>query len=194
MSQGDILPIVHPEMDDGNNRAMVSQWEKGDREPQRESQIRYAELAGISLDTLLRDDVKLPAHIESFEDHFGNDLSETGKSAIKSETNGHFEDDFQTGAAEISPSSESPNENSPANFSAGSSLGIKSSLDVNDLIEEIVARDRSFQKLILSDRTEQKFDVFYLQLLEEIPYQNRRSFSKEILIEVILDNILEDIS
>lgn len=46
------------------NRARVSQWESGVREPPREALIRYSRLAGITLEVLMGDEQKLPAHIK----------------------------------------------------------------------------------------------------------------------------------
>ncbi|HXG83630.1 MAG TPA: hypothetical protein VNI84_06345 [Pyrinomonadaceae bacterium] len=58
-----MLLLVIPDENE-YNRARVSQWESGTREPPREAQIRYSRLAGITLEVLLDDEQDLPAHIK----------------------------------------------------------------------------------------------------------------------------------
>lgn len=62
-TQAQILSFIRPGVDSNRMRAFVSQWESGKREPVRQWLIRYAEIANIDLDTLLRDDRKLPRKI-----------------------------------------------------------------------------------------------------------------------------------
>ena len=62
LSQTEILSYVFPDADP-DMRALVSQWEKSNREPRRQILIRYAALADISLEDLLVDERELPSHI-----------------------------------------------------------------------------------------------------------------------------------
>lgn len=64
MTQSDLLPLVYPPGEfHPEHRAMMSQWERGIREPSRDTLIRYAEFAAVTLDMLLRDDCELPSCI-----------------------------------------------------------------------------------------------------------------------------------
>lgn len=52
---------------DASNRARVSQWEHGKREPSREALVRYSRVGGVTLEALLDDELELPAHIREVE-------------------------------------------------------------------------------------------------------------------------------
>lgn len=73
LTQGEILKIVYPETDE-NYRAYVSQWENATREPRREILVRYARLADIELERLLRDDLDLPPPITDGTDRYDGDI------------------------------------------------------------------------------------------------------------------------
>ena len=63
LTQAQLLSFIRPDIDSDRLRAFVSQWESGRREPARRWLIRYADIASINLDTLIRDDRKLPGRI-----------------------------------------------------------------------------------------------------------------------------------
>jgi transcriptional regulator with XRE-family HTH domain len=64
LSQTQILHRVFPRANSNSEqRAMVSQWEHGEREPSRETLINYAGFAGITLEELMIDSKLLPPHI-----------------------------------------------------------------------------------------------------------------------------------
>lgn len=73
MSQTDIFALVYPKADE-THRAMVSQWENALREPDRKVLIRYARIAGISLEELLVDEIALPLHITGGYDKRRGDI------------------------------------------------------------------------------------------------------------------------
>lgn len=73
MSQSEILREVFPDAA-ANLRSTVSQWERTCREPSRQTLIRYARLARISLEELLIDDRSLPAHIIEASEGFESDI------------------------------------------------------------------------------------------------------------------------
>lgn len=60
LTQGALLPLVNPTEKNGANRARVSQYEKGLREPSVIEMLNYAELAGVALEILLDDRLDLP--------------------------------------------------------------------------------------------------------------------------------------
>ena len=60
LTQGALLPLVNPPEKNGANRARVSQYEKGLREPSVIEMLNYAELAGVALEILLDDRLDLP--------------------------------------------------------------------------------------------------------------------------------------
>lgn len=74
LSQTEMFAVAFPEAE-VNNRAMVSQWEKGIREPFRQVLIRYARFAGVTLDELFDDSIPLPAHFHC-DAQIKEDLSE----------------------------------------------------------------------------------------------------------------------
>jgi transcriptional regulator with XRE-family HTH domain len=45
------------------DRSYVSGWESGDREPTLEVLLRYSEIAGVWLNSILDDNVDLPSHL-----------------------------------------------------------------------------------------------------------------------------------
>lgn len=55
-----MLLIINPEETTGNNRARVSQYERGDRVPSLVEVYNYALYTGISVDILMDDDLDLP--------------------------------------------------------------------------------------------------------------------------------------
>jgi transcriptional regulator with XRE-family HTH domain len=62
ITQTEMLQMVLPDGID-EQRARVSQWEKGTRQPPIKAQIIYAQIGGIPLEDLLNDERKLPAHL-----------------------------------------------------------------------------------------------------------------------------------
>lgn len=79
LSQTEILSYVFPDADP-DMRALVSQWEKSNREPRRQILIRYAALADISLEDLLVDERELPSHItENGDPHKSNYRKKKGR-------------------------------------------------------------------------------------------------------------------
>lgn len=63
LTQAQLLELVRPDIDSKRSRSFVAQWESGRREPVRPWLIRYADIAQVELDALIRDDRQLPARI-----------------------------------------------------------------------------------------------------------------------------------
>lgn len=92
LTQGKMLLIINPKETDENNRARVSQYERGLRVPSLIEVYNYARFAGITVETLLNDDLDLPAALQCSldeEETKGSDFTE----GEKVETN----DEVETG-------------------------------------------------------------------------------------------------
>lgn len=71
LTQAEMLQLVAPDYNP-EHRALISQYEAGRNEPPLPILNRYAELAQISLETLTRDDLKLPAELNQWMFANGN--------------------------------------------------------------------------------------------------------------------------
>ena len=68
LSEKGIFSLISAEVENDEDRQkIVSEWESGESEPRRRTLISYADLAGVTLEVLLRDELALPAHITEFE-------------------------------------------------------------------------------------------------------------------------------
>jgi transcriptional regulator with XRE-family HTH domain len=67
LSQGGMLKRLGLEED--YDRATISGYERGEREPPLPILLRYAEVANICLDVLVDDDTELPARIPATKKH-----------------------------------------------------------------------------------------------------------------------------
>jgi transcriptional regulator with XRE-family HTH domain len=64
LSQDGIVEMIRNRGATGQlDRSYVSGWESGDREPTLEALLRYSEIAGVWLNSILDDGVDMPAHL-----------------------------------------------------------------------------------------------------------------------------------
>jgi transcriptional regulator with XRE-family HTH domain len=61
LTQFQMIEIVNP-LDKPENRAKISQFEKGQREPHISELLNYARFAGVTIDHLADDEMDLPEH------------------------------------------------------------------------------------------------------------------------------------
>ncbi len=69
LRNGEILVKINPNETNGNNRSRISEYESGNREPSQVEILYYARLAGISIETLLDNELNLPDEIENCPGH-----------------------------------------------------------------------------------------------------------------------------
>lgn len=60
LTQGQLLVIINPLQDDEDNRARISQYERGHRVPSLIEVMNYARFYGVSMETLVDDEIELP--------------------------------------------------------------------------------------------------------------------------------------
>jgi len=67
LSQSQLLKRLA--LEDDYQRTIVSSWESGDREPSLRVLLKYAHLAGVCLDLLVDDDLRLPRRLPAKRSH-----------------------------------------------------------------------------------------------------------------------------
>jgi transcriptional regulator with XRE-family HTH domain len=67
LSQSELLKRLA--LEDDYQRTIVSSWESGDREPSLRVLLKYAHLAGVCLDLLVDDDLRLPRRFPAKRRH-----------------------------------------------------------------------------------------------------------------------------
>jgi transcriptional regulator with XRE-family HTH domain len=67
LSQSELLKRLG--LEDDYQRTIVSSWESGDREPSLRVLLKYAHLAGVCLDLLVDDDLRLPRRLPAKRSH-----------------------------------------------------------------------------------------------------------------------------
>lgn len=85
LTQGKMLLIINPTESDEGNRARVSQYENNSRVPSLIEIYNYARFAGITVETLLNDNLDLPAATRQTKSDTNDDIPPMGNKARNSE-------------------------------------------------------------------------------------------------------------
>lgn len=85
LTQGKMLLIINPTESDEGNRARVSQYENNSRVPSLIEIYNYARFAGVTVETLLNDNLDLPAATRQPRNGSNDDIPLAGNKANNSE-------------------------------------------------------------------------------------------------------------
>lgn len=128
LTQGKMLIIINPTESDESNRARVSQYENGVRVPSLIEIYNYARFAGVTVETLLNDNLDLPAATRQPKSDSKDDIPPIGNEAKNSE----IENGDSSFNAEDIPRVENtsePDENSPSKARTVKPLQIQGDAD-----------------------------------------------------------------
>ena len=67
LSQGGMLKLL--DFEELTDRSVISGYERGEREPPLPVVLRYARVAGVSVDCLIDDDLNLPLELSGSKTH-----------------------------------------------------------------------------------------------------------------------------
>ena len=102
LTQGKMLLIINPIESCETNRARVSQYENGTRVPSLVELYNYARFAGVTMETLVNDELDLPATTREPSD----EQNDSEREAVEAETLQNTKDESSPPAVESEPATE----------------------------------------------------------------------------------------
>lgn len=190
LTQGEMLRLVNPTEFDDNNRARVSQYERSERALSLIELYNYAQFAGVTMETLVDDELDLPAWIRDPEEDMGENGDQpaqeqsAGEQAEKTEAINDGDSGDDADAPPAKHASELEDNFSPEAETNESFRGEAES-DTEDT-EPVSTSAADVYSLSLSEGNAGDCKVIYLNLLGELPFNKMEMIPQNKFLELMI--------
>ncbi len=187
LTQGKMLLIINPTESDEGNRARVSQYENGARVPSLIEIYNYARFAGVTVETLLNDNLDLPTATRQPKSDSKDDIPPVGKEA----KNSKIENGDSSFNAEDMPPIENTSEPDENSSSEGQTV---EPLQIQGDTENIKRSPSSgaIYSIRLSEEISDDGKAVFLNLLGELPFNKMGRITPEKFVEQLIAAALDD--
>lgn len=187
LTQGKMLLIINPTESDEGNRARVSQYENNSRVPSLIEIYNYARFAGVTVETLLNDNLDLPAATRESKSESQDDIPPAGKESKNSKV--------ENGDSSFDAGDMPPIENTSEPYENSSSVGQRvKPLQIQGDTRYIERSPASgaIYLIRLSEEISNDGKAVFLNLLGELPFNKIGRITPEKFVEQLIAAALDD--
>ncbi len=188
LTQGKMLLIINPTEFSEVNRARVSQYENGTRVPSLVELYNYARFAGVTMETLVNDELDLPANTRQSKSDFSNyEELLMGREAKNSEIN-NGDDSFN--AEDVLPVENTSGPDGNSSFKTRTIEPLQMESDTSHT--NCSSPSGAIYSIRLSEEISDDGKTVFLNLLKELPFIKMGRISPEKFLEQSIAAGLDD--
>lgn len=187
LTQGKMLLIINPTESDEGNRARVSQYENNSRVPSLIEIYNYARFAGVTVETLLNDNLNLPAATRQAKSDSKDDIPPVRNEAKNSEIE-NGDSSFNTEDMPLIENTSEPDENFSSKVRTVEPLQIQGDTGSN----KRSSPSSAIYSIRLSKEISDDGKAVFLNLLGELPFNKMGRITPEKFVEQLIAAALDD--
>lgn len=190
LTQGEMLRLINPTEFDDNNRARVSQYEHSERALSLIELYNYARYAGVTMETLVDDELDLPAWIRDPDENIGENGDQPAQEQSAGEQAGKTKtiNDGDLGTdADVPPAKHAsePEDNFSPEAETNESFRAEAEIDTEDT-EPASSSAMDVYSLSLSEGDAGDCKVIYLNQLGKLPFNKMKMIPQNKFLELMI--------